>query len=100
MNIVAGITSVAASFPAGTVPTTLNLKLTETTTQAVLTGSTPYGNGSITIDNVPPGTYVGEVTLTAADGTAIGAPVISNTIVVPNPEVTIDAPASVTLSLG
>lgn len=87
-------------FPAGTVASHYVLTLTEQTTKATLTGTAPLGTTTISVSNVPAGTYDGTIALVDGAGAIIGAAVqAAAPVTVAAPAtVALDVPASLSLS--
>lgn len=88
-------------FPAGTVAAGYHLTLTETATGAVLVGTAALTETSVSIPDVPPGTYGAAIALVDAAGSPLAPAVAAaDPFVVPPPApttVTLQVPVSLTL---
>ncbi len=97
MTITATSTLVDLTVPAGTVVDHYNIVLSDGQTKSI--PASPVPDHLSTTFEVGPGTYTAVASAIAADGSVIGTPVTSNTLVVPVPTtITVKIPAALVLS--
>jgi hypothetical protein len=102
MAVVGTFTTTKLDVTAGVTSTGFQLTLTETTTNAVVTGTSPVGSLTVSIATPPAGTYSGSIVALDGAGTPIG-PVITSSgtvVVVTGGALQIDVPATLALSLA
>lgn len=99
--VTGSFTTAAQDMPVGTVPAAYVLTLTEAG-GAVLTGHAALGESSVSIADVPAGTYTGSLQLVDAAGAPLGAAVAAAEPLVVAPDapttVSVQVPASLSLS--
>ena len=94
-TVLVEVESTSTQFPAGTVPAGIVITIDGITPQTV--AAAPY---KATFENVGPGTYTASAQAVSSTGTALGAAFVSTPFTVSAPDVNVDVPASVTVTIS
>lgn len=96
-TVVVTIETVATPFPAGTVPTGINISLSGGVVPAHVAMAAPY---AATFTDVAPGTYTATAQAIDSNGAPLGAAAVSAEFTITaDPDVNVDIPSIVTVSI-
>lgn len=92
-TVIVNVASVQSPFPAGTVAAGISIAIQGLMAQTV---GSPY---SATFDNVSPGTYVATAQAVDTNGAPLGTMITSESFTVAQPDVMLDTPAAITITV-
>lgn len=95
-NVIVTVATQQQAFPAGTAAAGLVITLVGASVAPQHVTAAPY---TASFADVAPGTYTASAQAVAADGSALGAAAVSEAFTIPAPDVMVDVPATVTVSV-
>ena len=96
-TVVVAVETTSTPFPAGTVPAGIVISLSGGAVAPQTVTAAPY---SASFSDVPPGTYTASAQAVDASGNALGAAAVSAEFTIAAPDVNVDVPSTVTVTVS
>lgn len=96
-TVVVNVETQSQPFPAATVPAGITISLSGGVVAPQTVTTAPY---SASFADVAPGTYTASAVATDSSGNALGSPAVSAEFTIAEPDVNIDIPSTVTVTVS